>query len=100
MIEAAEDATLFTMIRFLSAVLLATSILRPVAAKEQPLDGIKGLADRLLSGHGDAFEFELTEQHDSWSRWNHPSNDNYTVSAGHDGKSHVQGTTLSALARG
>ncbi|KAL3961405.1 hypothetical protein ACCO45_002928 [Purpureocillium lilacinum] len=88
------------MIRFLSAVLLATSILRPVAAKEQPLDGIKGLADRLLSGHGDAFEFELTEQHDSWSRWNHPSNDNYTVSAGHDGKIHVQGTTLSALARG
>ncbi|OAQ91320.1 alpha-N-acetylglucosaminidase [Purpureocillium lilacinum] len=83
-----------------SAVLLATSILRPVAAKEQPLDGIKGLADRLLSGQGDAFEFELTEQHDNWSRWNHPSNDNYTVSAGHDGKIHVQGTTLSALARG
>ena len=61
--------------------------------------GIKSLADRWLHGHGDEFVFELTEKHDKWSRWNIPPNDNYTVSS-QNGKIHIQGTTLSALARG
>lgn len=63
-------------------------------------DSIRALADRFLDGKGDAFEFTLTEDVAEWSRWNAPTNDNYTVTAGSNGKIHIQGTTLSALARG
>lgn len=80
-------------------LLLGVTLLSPVLAT-QPVDGIKGLADRLFNGHGDDFEFSLTTEHEPWSRWNQPSNDNYTVTKSENGKIHVQGTTLNALARG
>lgn len=62
--------------------------------------GIRSLADRLFKGNADAFDIVLTEHHETWSRWNPPKNDNYTVSAGKDGKILVEGTTLSALSKG
>ena len=62
-------------------------------------DGIKGLANRLLGSRAGDFAFTLTEEHEKYSRWNQPKNDNYTVSQD-NGKIHIQGTTLSALARG
>lgn len=61
--------------------------------------GIQALAKRLLGSRDDQFEFHLTEQHDYWSRYNVPANDNYTVTSS-GGKIRVEGTTLSALARG
>ncbi|OAQ71433.1 alpha-N-acetylglucosaminidase [Pochonia chlamydosporia 170] len=69
-------------------------------AVPQSVDGIKGLANRLFGGHADQFEFSLTEEHERWSRWNQPSNDNYTVTVTTNGKIIIKGTTLSALARG
>ena len=63
-------------------------------------DGIKSLADRMLHGHGDDFKFSLTSQHELWSRWNVPENDEYTVKACDGGKICIEGSTLSALARG
>ncbi|TQV96126.1 alpha-N-acetylglucosaminidase [Cordyceps javanica] len=63
-------------------------------------DGIRALADRFLDGKGDTFEFTLSGDHDRWSRWNAPVNDNYTVAASENGKIRIHGTTLSALARG
>lgn len=69
-------------------------------ASAAPTDGIRALADRFLDGKGDSFEFTLTETNGNWSRWNAPTNDNYTVAAAKNGKIHIQGTTLSALARG
>ena len=62
--------------------------------------GIEKLAARLFHGQNDTFEFVLTAQHDNWSRWNVPVNDNYTVKAATNGKVLIQGTTLNALARG
>jgi thiamine monophosphate kinase len=63
-------------------------------------DGIAGLANRLLSQHGDDFEFVLTTEQQNYSRWNQPTNDNYIVSDYGDGRIRIEGTTLSALARG
>ena len=84
--------------------MLATAFLSSALANTQSapnsVHGIKGLADRLLNGYSDEFEFSLTTEHDNWSRWNAPPNDNYTVTVSDNGKIHVQGTTLSALARG
>ncbi|PHH83099.1 hypothetical protein CDD83_3064 [Cordyceps sp. RAO-2017] len=85
------------LLLLLGAALLLSSL---VLAEAQSTDGIKGLADRLLKGHGDDFEFVLTTHHERWSRWNPPSNDNYTVRASPGGKIRIEGTTLSALARG
>ena len=62
--------------------------------------GITQLADRLLNGQGDAFEFVLLGQHENWSNSNAAVNDNYTVKAGGQGKIRIEGTTLNALARG
>lgn len=73
------------------------------SAEPQPstaVAGIRSLADRLFKGQGNAFDIVLTEENESWSRWNPPKNDNYTVSQGEDGKIRVEGTTLSALSRG
>ncbi|KAJ6445407.1 HC-toxin efflux carrier TOXA [Purpureocillium lavendulum] len=67
------------MVSFLRLAVILASIACSAVAKKQSVSGIKGLADRLLNGHGDAFEFSLTTEHDNWSRWNHPSNDNYTT---------------------
>lgn len=69
-------------------------------ASNDAVAGIRSLADRLFKGHADTFDIVLTEQHETWSRWNPPKNDNYTVSAGKDGKILVEGTTLSALSKG
>ncbi|OAA53336.1 Alpha-N-acetylglucosaminidase [Cordyceps fumosorosea ARSEF 2679] len=69
------------------------------AVHEASVAGIQGLARRLFQGRDAQFEFELTREHENWSRWNVPDNDNYTVSSS-NGKIRVQGTTLSALARG
>lgn len=88
------------MTRLVRLIVLATSFLSPVFGNSQSTDGIQGLADRLFGGNSNGFEFLLTTENDIWSRWNHPSNDNYTVSVSDNGKIHVQGTTLSALARG
>ena len=69
------------------------------AGDQDAVKGIRDVADRWLQGHGDSFIFELTKKHENWSRWNTPENDNYTITS-NDGKIHIQGTTLSALARG
>ncbi|OAA68912.1 Alpha-N-acetylglucosaminidase [Cordyceps fumosorosea ARSEF 2679] len=82
--------------RSLAVLLLGASLLAHAA----PADGIRDLADRFLDGKGDAFEFTLSGNHGNWSRWNPPTNDNYTIAATAAGKIHIQGTTLSALARG
>ncbi|OAA81128.1 Alpha-N-acetylglucosaminidase [Akanthomyces lecanii RCEF 1005] len=82
--------------RILAVLCLGASLL----ANAAPTDGIRALADRFLDGKGDAFEFTLSENNGNWSRWNAPTNDNYTVAAAKNGKIHIQGTTLSALARG
>lgn len=81
-------------------VLLLAVVILPVLAEPPSIDGIRGLADRLLNGRGDDFEFSLTAEHENWSRWNQPQNDEYTVSVSDNGKVRVEGTTLSALARG
>lgn len=78
-------------------LLLATCL---TAFASESVDGIKALAERVLNGHGDDFDFVLTAQHEPWSRWNVPDNDNYTVSACDHDKIRIEGTTLSALARG
>lgn len=88
------------MARLARLIVLATTLFSSALGKSQSTEGIQGLADRLFGGNSHGFEFSLTTEHDSWSRWNHPSNDNYTVSVSDNGKIHVQGTTLSALARG
>ena len=88
------------MTRLTRLLLPVTTLFSPILAKSLSVDGIKGLADRLLNGRGGDFEFSLTSEHEPWSRWNQPSNDNYTVSKSENGKIRVQGTTLSALARG
>lgn len=88
------------MAKLSKIVLLAAALVSSALAASDSVEGIRGLADRLLNGHGDDFEFSLTVEVDNWSRWNQPSNDNYTVSVAENGKIHVQGTTLSALARG
>lgn len=74
----------------------------PTFQRAQSVDGIKALADRLFQGHSDAFVFKLASHHDTWSRWNTPSNDNYSVEACSDnhGKICISGTNVSALARG
>ena len=69
-------------------------------ARAESVDGIKGLASRIF-GHADDFDFVLTRQNEPWSRWNIPSNDSYAVNpSGNDGKIRIEGSTLSALARG
>ena len=67
-------------------------------ARAESVDGIKGLADRMLNGRSDEFDFVLTRQNEPWSRWNIPGNDSYTIK--NNGKIRIEGTTLSALARG
>lgn len=67
---------------------------------DNEIDGIRGLANRLFKGHGDAFDIVLTQEQQTWSRWNSPTNDNYTVSRAANGKILLEGTTLSALSRG
>ncbi|KAM4067066.1 alpha-N-acetylglucosaminidase (NAGLU) tim-barrel domain-containing protein [Hirsutella rhossiliensis] len=89
----------------LLSLLTATALMScsPVLAHAPPpttTDGIKGLADRLLPGQGDSFDFVLTARNDAWSRWNPPTNDHYTVAGSPGGRIRVEGTTLSALARG
>lgn len=76
---------------------LAIVLSSPVSAKST--NGIKALATRLFKGHGDEFEFVLTTNNERPSRWNPPTNDTYTVSS-KNGKIYIEGTTLSALARG
>lgn len=82
--------------RILAVLCLGAGLLANAAS----IDGIRALADRFLDGKGDAFEFTLSENNGNWSRWNAPTNDHYTVAAAMNGKIHIQGTTLSALARG
>ncbi|TQV91796.1 alpha-N-acetylglucosaminidase [Cordyceps javanica] len=83
----------------LTQILLSTLAVAAVNARpETSIAGIQSLAKRLFQGHDAQFEFQLTQEHENWSRWNIPGNDNYTVSS-KEGKIHVQGTTLSALAR-
>ncbi|XWW98091.1 hypothetical protein V2A60_006087 [Cordyceps javanica] len=83
----------------LTQILLSTLAAAAVNARpETSIAGIRSLAKRLFQGHDAQFEFQLTQEHENWSRWNIPGNDNYTVSS-KEGKIHVQGTTLSALAR-
>lgn len=80
--------------------MLAVAAFLTVFTRAESVDGIRGLADRILNGHGDDFDFVLTTQHEPWSRWNIPENDNYTVKALHNGKTSIEGTTFNALARG
>lgn len=84
------------VMKVLAALYLGASLLVNAA----PTDSIRALADRFLDGKGAAFEFALSDNKGNWSRWNAPTNDDYTVTATKDGKIHVEGTTLSALARG
>ena len=79
---------------------LAVAACLTAFARADSVDGIRGLADRILNGHDDDFDFVLTTQYEPWSRWNIPHNDNYTVKALHNGKICIEGTTLNALARG
>ena len=85
------------MLHFCAVALWGCSALLVAA---ESIDGIKSLADRLLHGHGDDFKFSLTSQHEPWSRWNVPENDEYTVKACDGRKICIEGSTLSALARG
>ncbi|KAH8710298.1 Alpha-N-acetylglucosaminidase [Beauveria bassiana] len=83
----------------LTQILLSALAAATVNAQQAAsVTGIQGLAKRLFKGHDAQFEFQLTQKHENWSRWNTPGNDNYTVSS-NNGKIRVQGTTLSALAR-
>ncbi|KAJ3484635.1 hypothetical protein NLG97_g7003 [Lecanicillium saksenae] len=82
--------------RIVAALCLGAGLL----VRAAPTDSIRALADRFLDGKGDSFEFSLSESNGNWSRWNAPTNDNYTVTAAKNGKIHIEGTTLSALARG
>ncbi|KID74904.1 Alpha-N-acetylglucosaminidase [Metarhizium brunneum] len=75
------------------------TIVSSLLVSAESIDGIKALATRLFKGHGGEFEFTLTANTERPSRWNPPKNDNYTVSS-RNGKIHIEGTTLSALARG
>ncbi|KAG6023275.1 hypothetical protein E4U19_004463 [Claviceps sp. Clav32 group G5] len=85
--------------RMVAAVTMLFAV--PTArASVSSTDGISALANRLLPGHGDTFEFKLTTAHENWSRWNPPVNDNYTVRAGKRRKICIEGTSLNALARG
>lgn len=68
--------------RILTVSCLSASVLANAAS----MDGIRALADRFLDGKGDAFEFTLSETNGNWSRWNAPTNDNYTVAAAKNGK--------------
>lgn len=61
--------------------------------------GIQSLASRLFHQHDSQFDFQLTQDNENWSRWNIPKNDNYTVSS-NNGRIRIEGTSLSALARG
>lgn len=82
-------------------LVLATLLSVSTVDASSSTSGIAALANRLLPGHSDAFEFKLTAENENWSRWNPPVNDNYTVKAGgQKGKILVEGTTLNALARG
>lgn len=79
---------------------IAAGLLLCGFGKSTSTDGIAGLANRLLGQHGNDFEFLLTTEQQKYSRWNQPTNDNYSVSSGDNGKIRIDGTTLSALARG
>lgn len=79
---------------------LAVAAFLTAFARAESVDGIRGVADRMLNGHGDDFDFVLTTQNERWSRWNIPDNDNYTVKSHDNGKIRIEGTTLSALSRG
>ncbi|KAJ5820619.1 alpha-N-acetylglucosaminidase [Penicillium riverlandense] len=79
---------------------LAVAACLTTFARAESVDGIRGLANRILNGHGDAFDFVLTTQNEPWSRWKIPDNDNYTVKSYDNGKIRIEGTTLSALSRG
>lgn len=68
--------------------------------RAESVEGIRSLADRLLNGHGEDFDFVLTRQNEPWSCWYFPDNDSYTVTPFDDGRIRIEGTTLSALARG
>jgi hypothetical protein len=89
----------FTMVSLRRLALAAVLSLPSTNALATATDGIAKLADRLFNGQSSAFEFVLTAEHDNWSRWNPPVNDNYTVASA-KGKIRVEGTTLNALARG
>ena len=80
--------------------LIAAVLILPFSTTAQTVEGIKNLANRLLQGHGNDFEFHLSGSYTRPSRWNPAVNDNYTVAASESGKIRVEGTTLSALARG
>lgn len=88
------------MVNIARLYLIGVACVLPLFGNAQPVDGIRDLANRLLQGHGDDFDFYLTTNHTRASRWNPPSNDNYTVTASGNGRIRVEGTTLSALARG
>jgi hypothetical protein len=88
--------------KFLNQLLITLTALSASvkgAGEQDAVKGVRDLADRWLHGHSDSFLFELTEEHENWSRWNTPGNDNYTINA-NGGKIHIRGTTLSALAYG
>ncbi|KAK2609204.1 hypothetical protein QQS21_002286 [Conoideocrella luteorostrata] len=84
----------YIVLHFLAAPALCS------ADPQLSTEGIKKLADRLFAGHGDQFEFAVTGTQVRPSRWSQPKKDNYTVSTSSNGKIHVQGTSLNALARG
>ena len=92
-----RKTTIMTRLGRFCVLLLATCL---TAFASESVDGIRALADRVLNGHGDDFDFVLTVQHEPWSRWNIPDNDNYSVSACDSGNIRIEGTTLSALSRG
>lgn len=86
--------------RRMAAAMTMLLVVSTARASFSSTNGISALANRLLPGHGDAFEFKLTTAHENWSRWNPPVNDNYTVRAGKKRKIRIEGTSLNALARG
>ena len=71
-----------------------------IPAQASAVQGIHELADRLFQGRANQFDIVLTQDPKNYSRWNTPTNDNYTVTKGANGKIRVEGTTLSALSRG
>ncbi|KAJ3497599.1 hypothetical protein NLG97_g1783 [Lecanicillium saksenae] len=84
-----------------NAVFVSAAASAIAAGTTAQAPGIRALAGRLLGDvkYENQFDFHLTENHEPWSRYNIPPNDNYSVTA-LDGKIRVEGTTLIALARG
>ncbi|RDA94032.1 hypothetical protein CP533_5286, partial [Ophiocordyceps camponoti-saundersi (nom. inval.)] len=86
---------------FLLLFVTASATTAAAAAAATATEGIAALADRILGpGRGLSFDFALSTEPELWSRWHQAGNDSYVVAVVEDGRIRIEGTTLSALARG